>query len=245
MAERREPSTGGVSSAADTGYRAERRPANNPTASAGGRNIGTSVMLAILVVGLVAAGWFILNQKDMIDKQEGLLSEADTRLKVLEDRLRMTDETLSETGDQTKEKITFWESEIRKLWSVVNDRDKRLIDQNTASIGKLQKTAEAIESALRAQSVQVDRHEQGMVRQQDLLDQLAAMELQMQQLVASQQDLIAKLNSQREGLNAMKSDLSRRVTENEQAISAIDAYRSQISNRLNELERKIVSPPLN
>jgi len=245
MAERREPSTGGLSTAGATDYRAERRPASSGSGGAGGRNIGTSMILAILVVGLVAAGWFILNQKEMIDKQSGLLGEADTRLKVLEDRLRLTDETLTETGDQTKEKITFWESEIRKLWAVVNDRDKRLIDQNTASIGKLQKTAEAIESALRAQSVQVDRHEQGMARQQDLVDQLAAMELQMQQVVASQQDLITKLNSQREGLNAMKSDLSRRVGESEQAIDAIDAFRSQISNRLNELERKIVSPPLN
>ncbi len=244
MAERREPSTGGVSTTGSSDYRADRRPANSAGGGDGGTNIGTSVILAILVVGLVAAGWFILNQKEMIDKQSGLLGEADTRLKVLEDRLRLTDETLTETGDQTKEKITFWESEIRKLWAVVNDRDKRLIDQNTASIGKLQKTAEAIESALRAQGVQVDRHEQATARQQDLVDQLAAMELQMQQLVASQQDLIAKLNTQREGLNAMKSDLSRRVSESEQAIDAIDAFRSQISNRLNELERKIVSPPL-
>lgn len=245
MSERREPSTGGLSTAGERDYRAERRPSAASTSVGSGRNIGTSVILAFLVAGLVAAGWFILNQKEMIDQQALLLGDADARLKVMEDRLRLTDETLSETGDQTKEKITFWESEIRKLWSVVNDRNKRLIDQNAASIGTLQKTAAAIESALRAQGVQVDRHEQGLAKQQQLLDQLAAMELQLQQVVASQQDLISKLNTQREGLTAMKSDLTRRLGESEQAIDAIDAFRAQMSNRMNELERRVVSPPLN
>lgn len=201
-----------------------------------------SVILAILIAGLAASGWFILNQKEMLDRQSALLEEADGRIKVMEDRLRLTDETLSETGDQTQEKISFWESEIRKLWAVTNDRNKRLIDQNQAGIGKLQKSLAGIEAEIRKQQTQVDRHEQVAARQQQLLDQLTGMELQMQRLVASQNEMIQKFNTQQQGLTTLRNDLSRRLTETEQGITAIDAFRAQISNRLNELERRLPAP---
>jgi len=250
MAERKDPSTGSLNTAGEREYRAERRPATS--SSGGGRSdassrggMGVNITLAVLLVGLLAAGWFILNQKQLLDHQNTMLVEADARIKVLEDRLRMTDETLSETGDQTNEKMSFWESETRKIWALVKDKLERQLNQTMANVGTLQKTDAAIEARLREQGVQVDKLEQGLGRIQQLTDQLASMELQFQQVVDSQRDLVEKFNTQQKGLGTMRDDLNRRMRENEEAITAIDAFRAQISNRLNTLERQLTSPPLN
>lgn len=248
MAERRDPSTGSLSTAGEKDYRAERRPSGSSPAraDAGPRGgLGVNIALALLVAGLLAAGWFILNQKQLLDQQNTMLVEADARIKVLEDRLRLTDETLSETGDQTNEKMSFWESETRKLWAVVKDKHERLINQATAQVGSLQKTDAAIEARLREQGVQVDKLEQGLGRIQQLTDQLAGMELQFQQVVDSQRDLVEKFNTQQKGLGAMRDDFNRRLQENEDAINAIDAFRAQMSNRMNALERQVSAPPVN
>ncbi len=248
MAERQDPSTGSLSTAGERDYRPERRPAGGAapradTTSRGG--MGVNIALAILIAGLLAAGWFILNQKNLLDQQNTMLVEADARIKVLEDRLRMTDETLSETGDQTNEKMSFWESETRKIWAVVKDKHERMINQAAANVASLQKTDSAIEARLREQGVQVDKAEQGLGQMRQLTDQLAAMELQFQQVVDSQRDLVEKFNTQQKGLGAMRDDLNRRMKENEDAINAIDAFRAQMSNRMNTLERQVTAPPLN
>ncbi len=253
MAQRRDPSTssgGGISAdPGDNRYRsgggAGGRP-SRPAASSGGgggRGVGTSIVLAILIAGLAGAGWFIANQHQLIGKQQAALDAADNRLKLLEDRLRMTDEALSDTGDETKEKINFWESEIRKLWAVSNERNKKWIEDNRANIGKLGKQVGEVAASQRTMKSAVDRHDKSLAQQQDIIDQLASVELQFQQLISSQRDLVDRVNALNQQVSGVRTDLAGRVAENEQAITAIDAYRRQINNRLNDLERRLAPSP--
>ena len=50
---------------------------------------------------------------------------AQNRIAVLEDRLRITDEAMTNTGQNTNEQIGFWETEIRKLWAITNERNRK------------------------------------------------------------------------------------------------------------------------
>ncbi len=204
-----------------------------------GRMIGLNLMLAVLVAGLVVAGWFIANQHQLLVEEALALEDAKGRIAVLEDRLRVTDEALTETGQTTNEQINFWESEIRKLWGVTNDRNKKWIKENEAALAKLSKSMTALELADKEVKGTLGRHESAFAQQQSMIDQLTSIEIQMQQVLRSQRDLVDKVNSAQQSVAGLQSGLTNRVRENEQAVAAIDAYRQQLNSRLADIERKL------
>jgi DNA repair exonuclease SbcCD ATPase subunit len=203
------------------------------------RTVGLNVMLAVLVAGLVVAGWFIANQHQLLIEEAQALEDAKSRIVVLEDRLRVTDEALTETGQTTNEQINFWESEIRKLWAVTNDRNKKWIKDNEAAVVKLSKSLTALELADQEVKATLGRHESAFTQQQSMIDQLTSIEIQMQQVMRSQRDLVDKVNSAQQAVAGLQSGLTNRVRENEQAVAAIDAYRQQLNSRLADIERKL------
>ncbi len=205
----------------------------------GSRNLGLNLVLAVLVAGLLISGWFIANQHQLLIEETQALADAKDRIVVLEDRLRVTDEALTETGQTTNEQINFWESEIRKLWAVTNDRNKKWIKDNEAAISKLSKSLAALEIADRDMKATLGRHESSFAQQQSMIDQLTSIELQMQQVLRSQRDLVDKVNSAQQSVAGLQSGLTNRVRENEQAVAAIDAYRQQLNSRLADIERRL------
>ena len=213
---------------------ARRRPA--PTRRRGGGGLaGATAILVILVLGLTAAGWFIASQQRQLAEGQVQLTDANTRIAALEERLSMTDQVLSETDAETDEQINFWESEIRKLWAVSNDRNKKWIQDNQKLLTTQKSAINALEATNKTLKSSVDRHEQALGRQQAVADQLAAIELQLQQMLRRQQDLVDRVNSSSQSIAAM----NRQAEEHGQAIDAIDAYRKQFNTRLLDIERRL------
>ena len=140
-----------------------RRPSSS--SGDGGRSLGVNLMLAVLVAGLVVAGWFIANQHQLLTAEKKALDSAESRIALLEERLRMTDETLVDSEKDTEEQIGFWESEIRKLWSISNERNRKWIKDNEAALAKLTKTLNAIETSNRELGTAVGRHEEAFRQQ--------------------------------------------------------------------------------
>jgi len=210
----------------------------------GGRMIGVNLILVVLIAGLVLAGWFIANQHQQLTAESAALDDAEARLKVLEDRLRTTDEAMTETGQETSEQINFWESEIRKLWAVSNERNKKWIQDNQKAIEGQKKSMDELLASNRNLSAAVGRHETAFKQQQDIIDQLTGLELQIQQLVNSQRELITSVNKVQQTVTS----LAARVGDNEQAVAAIDSWRVQLNSRLTAMERRLdnlsVSPTL-
>lgn len=210
--------------------------------SGGGRMVGINLILAVLVAGLVVAGWFIANQHQLLTDEKKALDAAESRIALLEDRLRMTDETLIDSEKDTEEQIGFWESEIRKLWAVTNERNRKWIKDNEAAVAKLGKTLAALETSNRELGSAVGRHEAAFKQQQAIIDQLTSMEISIQQLANTQRAVVDKVNSASQSVAALNSGLASRVRENEQAVAAIDAYRIQVNTRLANIERKLDGP---
>jgi chromosome segregation ATPase len=207
----------------------------------GGRMIGVNLILAVLVAGLVIAGWFIANQHQLLTAEKKALDAAESRIALLEDRLRMTDETLIDSEKDTEEQIGFWESEIRKLWAVSNERNRKWIKDNEAAVAKLTKTLDSIESGNRELSNAVGRHETAFQQQQAIIDQLTSMEISIQQLANTQRDIVDRVNAASQSVASLNAGLAGRVGENEQAVAAIDAYRVQVNTRLANIERRLDS----
>jgi len=221
-----------------TGYRRGGKP-RPPERGGTGRVLGLNVVLAILVAGLVASGWFVANQYQQLREAERALAEADRRLVRLEERLQMTDQTMSDSGDEVQDQLGFWESEIRKVWDVANKRNKNWI---VANQGKLKRQADqlaTIEASLVSLKSSVSRHDQAFGQQREMLDQLAAVDLQLRQVAEQQRRMTDQLNVARQGFASLESGLERRVANNEEAVEAIDAYRVQLNNRLNDVRRRM------
>ena len=231
-----EPGASSISTAPDD---ARRRPASGgrPRPSSGGRSIAFNLVVAALVAGLGVAGWFIANQHQLLVEEQRKAAEADSRLRALEERLRMTDQVMTETEAETDEEINFWESEVRKLWAVANERNKKWIQDNQKLLQTQKAAIASLQSSDRTLKSAVDRHDNAFNQQQALIDQLASIELQLQQVLRGQRDLVDRVNAAAQTTAASSS----RVTENEQAIAAIDAYRVQVNTRLSNIESQLRS----
>jgi len=239
MAER--PGRGAISTSPDD-LAGRRRPAGGSrrrsSEGRGSRMFGNSVMV-LLIGGLAIAGWFIAEQYQRLEAESDALADARSRIEVLEDRLRVTDEALTERGESTSEQINFWESEIRKLWAVTNERNKKWIEENQQAIATLQKSLSGLQSTNREIQSTLGRHESAFEAQQELVDEFNSIQMQLQQVSRSQRDLVDRVNSAQQTVAQLRSGLADRVEETEQAVAAIDAYRLQLNSRLADIERRL------
>jgi DNA repair exonuclease SbcCD ATPase subunit len=244
MADR--PGKGAISTSPDDSAGRRRTPGpsrrrGGGEGGGGGSRIFGNTILAILIGGLVVAGWFIAEQYQQLQAESDALADAQSRLRVLEDRLRVTDEALTERGQATSEQINFWESEIRKLWAVTNDRNKKWIEENQQAIVALNKSLTGLQATSRETQSTLGRHESAFARQQEVVDELNNIQMQLQQVSRSQRDLVDRVNAAQQTVAQLQSGLANRVKENEQAIAAIDAYRLQLNSRLADIERRIAN----
>ncbi|MCZ6618669.1 MAG: hypothetical protein O7E57_11100 [Gammaproteobacteria bacterium] len=226
-----------------TGYR-RGAGARRGGGTGGGRMIGVNLILAVLVAGLVIAGWFIANQHQLLGKERRAAAAAEERITSLEERLRATETAMTGSGQDTNEKLIFWEDEIRKVWDI-GKRNKNWIKDNESALGKQQKTIQTLETGNRDLKAAVGRHEVAFVQQQAIIDQLTGVELQLQQLIKAQRELVDKVNASRQSVASLQAGLVNRVEDNEQAVAAIDAYRLQLNTRLADIERRLSSLSVN
>ncbi len=240
MAERPRTSPTSISTRPEdaTGYRrggATRRGGG----AGGGRMIGVNLILMVLVAGLVIAGWFIANQHQLLGEQQRVLAEAEQRIAALENRLGATETAMTGSGVDTQAQIGLWEDEIRKLWVIGNERNKKWIKDNERALGKQGKIIQTLETGNRDLKAAVGRHETAFAQQQAIIDQLTGVELQLQRLIKAQRDLVDKVNASRQTVASLQAGLVNRVKDNEQAVAAIDAYRLQLNTRLADIERRL------
>ncbi|MEM9623620.1 MAG: hypothetical protein AAF993_18385 [Pseudomonadota bacterium] len=241
MSQRQQPD---LSTAESSNYRRGGKRSAKPGRSGGnsggvGRQLGSNLIMAILVAGLVLAGWFIANQQQVLVAEQARLSAADDRLKLLEARLSATDSALAQEGEDTSEKIGLWESEIRKLWAVSNERNKKWIQDNQKAVKSLTGSLDGIKAANRDMQAAVGRHDAAFDQQQALVDQLTSLELQMQQVVRGQRDLVDKVNTASQSVASLRATLASKVDDNAEAIQSIDAYRVAVNSRLADIERRL------
>jgi chromosome segregation ATPase len=184
---------------------------------------------------LIVAGWFVAGQQQTLAENQKTLFSANHRLEQLEERLHLTDETMSQSGDEVQSEMGLWKDEIRKLWDVSNKRNRTWIQDNQATLKKQAATLSGVQAELRDIRSAVSNHDKAFDQQTQMLDKLTAIEIQLQSMVARQRSLVDGVN----GLKQTAANLQTRVQSNEQAIEAIDAYRVQMNRRLVDISKRL------
>lgn len=218
--------------------RTTRRGDGQPVRSApaaGGTSLVVNVVLAVLLAGLTACGWFIVTQNQALERAQAERADAEARLKRIEDRLSMTDQALSDTSSQTQDKLAYWESEIRKLWDVSNKRNKDWIEDNQAAIKKLQSGMDSQTQALAQVKAQAADLRKAVGTQDQILEQLTLLDKRSSDLLTQQRALTDTVTTLKQSSGA----LDRRVKDNEEAVRAIDGFRRDVVARITRLQERV------
>lgn len=227
-----------------------------PSASRSNSPLMVGLLLLMLVmIGFL--GWMHVKQAQSVSSLTKELNDAMSfvnQSKLLmarfEGELTEAGAELEQTGTAAEKKLAFLDSEMRKLWGVAGDRNKKAIEANKSAVDGLAAKLELIkadqEKTLKTITATIDRSVKSMREEMKVLGKLTSDMVLLEKMVASAASESAltrdSLEGQVDGLSkriAKLSDESARSVENSKAISSIDASRQQLNERIVSLERKL------
>lgn len=194
------------------------------------------VLVVILLLGLGGLGYFFVQ----VTENLALLQ---SRFDDLESKIDSTDESLNQSGTARGIKLKshdeildkHW-SEIKKLWGVSNDRNRKKIEAQEKSI-------KSLEASRAARKKDVANLTAKLTKTGKSVDSMAsaslAAKLEVNDMVNQSQELVDQLNSLKQSLKASQLDLQTRVAGNEEAINAIDAYRRQVNRDIQQIKQQL------
>lgn len=184
--------------------------------SSGGNGRGGSAMLWVLLIVLAVAagaGWY--SQEQRVQALEGQLEEADywarqskLALARFEGELSETGENLQERGATLEEQLAAQkkrldtaDSEIRKLWAIANERNKKRLDEQQERIAALESGLAEGKQAITALEASVEK-----VRS-SLSADIAALKQQTETSISSLQDANRQATDQLTKLSQQLADV--------------------------------------
>ncbi|NMT64751.1 hypothetical protein [Marinobacter orientalis] len=236
----RKPEAAGRGAGGDGGTR---KPAGKPGKGSGGGGSGRGVMLAIgllIVAGAAGAGWY--QQEQRIQMLEGQLEEADywarqskLALARFEGDLSETGENLQEKGESIEDRLAVQEerldtadSEIRKLWGVANDRNRKRLDDHEASLESLRADVDSGKREREQLMASVEELEASVTSRLDEVE--TDLERQITAVRETGQENASRLTELDESLSGVDKMVERQLVrfEREQQL-AIDGLESRIA----------------
>ncbi len=229
-----------------------------------------SVAYLVLVIMVAAlAGWGLYEQAQEIGELKAesreaveLIKQSKLLMARFEGQLLEADAAQVQTGTEVDKQLRFLDSEMRKLWAVSNDRNKKAIAENKEELAVLSKSVDGLKVALEGTGKTLaafeSRHEQGVKREAELAAQLNVAQKELAGVVASLAkleagvaDLVSQAKQATEQLAVVKSgqaalqkqvsavDLGPKVRDIEKTIESVDASRLQVNQRLVSLEKRV------
>lgn len=218
----------------------------------GGNGRGSSAMLWVLLIVLAVAagaGWY--SQEQRVQALEGQLEEADywarqskLALARFEGELSETGENLQERGATLEEQIAAHtkrldtaDSEIRKLWAIANERNKKRLDEQQERIAALESGLAEGKQAIGALEASVEK------TRSSLSADIAALKQQTETSIAALReasrqatDQLTKLSQQLADVDqVIESRIRRFEQEQKLGISGMEGRISALERETDEL----------
>jgi chromosome segregation ATPase len=257
--ERKEPTLGGLSARDEhdeqpaPSAHAEQSTAAGyaaaPPTAAPQQGPGVVAVLALLVAiaGIAGSGYLAWQ----LTESQKALADAEQRVAGLETRLSLNSSESSQTVDQIQDKLKWADSEIRKLWGVSQDTNRKRIVANEDAVVALKRQLKAVEKRAASAGASANSAKdsiKGVKRElQAKLDKLSTQLAQADKAAAKLQENseqmeslsidVQRVSQQLPGLR----DLASRVKSNEEAVAAIDTYRRNTNNDILKLKRQLKS----
>jgi DNA repair exonuclease SbcCD ATPase subunit len=196
------------------------------------------IALLLALAGLGLGGYFAMKLMDT----QAELKKADTRIADLENRLSMSSDESSQSLTQVDAKLKWVDSEIRKLWGISNDVNRKAISANSEKITELGKgLAAAKKDATDAKSAAATLQPQLAESKTAITAALAKVDSATSGF-AEQRKRIQDLTEQLDRTEAQLANLrtlEQKVRTNEEAIAAIDAYRRTINRDILQIKQQL------
>ncbi|GBO83115.1 hypothetical protein [Marinobacter salsuginis] len=241
------PSSGGKGETS-----APAKPPKGRKGGNGGSGRGSSAMLWVLLIVLAVAGgagWY--SQEQRVQALEGQLEEADywarqskLALARFEGELSETGENLQERGATLEEQIAAHtkrldtaDSEIRKLWAIANERNKKRLDDQQERIAALESGLAEGKQAIGALEASVEK------ARSSLSADIAALKQQTETSITALQeasrqatDQLTKLSQQLADVDqVIESRIRRFEQEQKLGISGMEGRISALERETDEL----------
>ncbi len=212
-----------------------------PQAASGGGNGLAITALILALVGVAGSGF--LGWKWMESEKD--LSQANDRLETLEKRIAITSSESSEYVDQIQEKLEWADSEIRKLWGVAHDTNRKNIAANTEAVKSLRSQLASVKNTASSADQAVGQLRSALDETQSQVSSVNETIEELRQAAGSLEEQSTRLQNLAEEVDQIESRLGQlsgladRVQTNEEAINAIDAYRRSINRDILAIKEQL------
>lgn len=185
-------------------------------------------LLFALATGVFAGFvyWQLQQTQQQLAASVNQMAQAEQRIADLEGRLRLAGDESSQSLTALQTNVKENSAEIRKLWGVAYDKNRKAIEALNSETAKLQKTIASLDSSVKKQVGDVTGELKVLT---ELMEGQQAVISRADRSLSSQAETLSNLGNK---LNALDSELRRRVSANEEAIRAIDAFRVQVNREL-------------
>lgn len=158
---------------------------------------------------------------------------AEVRIAELEGKLDLTGDESAASLTAVQAKLKWADAEIRKLWGVSHDTNRKLINTNKSKLAGLAKQLKSQEVKLSGSLNKALSSVDGVKSQMDSVNQKSS---QRQTQVEILSDRLTQLEDSEAALRSS-------ITEHEQAIAAIDSFRRKVNQDLLVLKNAASNTP--
>ncbi len=209
--------------------------------SSSGDSSGTVIIIVTLILAVLlgALGYWVseqfnqvYGQFDRVNQQFDLLSK---RVKVLESKLDVSNDNMLNSDAAVKATLKEHGSEIRKLWGISYDRNKKSIKANQDALKSLKKTAKQLQAESKAYSGKFKATEQKL---SSLGGQLGDIDFKatMAKLSSSQKASETKLNALSEKVEPIGSLLEKQAVEVKLQAKKVNELNDELLRSITDLQ---------
>lgn len=209
----------------------------------------------------------LADTKTQVEGARTQLAGSGEKIARLESRLTSADEDMSRAGADVGNQLTGMgrqlnalnkqleaaNSEIRKLWGVSNDRNRKSIQSNTDSLNNLDKGLKDLQTSLDSLRSSTSNRTSEAQTAVDQIDQIAAgfgrleaaFDETRQELLLEMEGL-RSIRSQQQGqtqrlteMNSLMSAMEAKLNDFDEDVTAINQHRRQLSQQILALQRDI------
>ena len=243
--------------------------ARKHVAPAPGPSIFSLLLMLVVLAGLGGGAWLYWQQqleltelRQNLADATGFIGQSKLLMARMEGELSETGAELEQSGSAAEKKLAFLDSEMRKLWGVTNDRNKKLIRSNSEQLEsvslKLEKLSDQYNAGSKASKGQlselqggVSKIEAAMAKSLSILDgrvsglagEVSITRAEQEDVLADLQKIVSDVKSEVDNGGLKQASQIKKLLvqakNSETSIESINASRLQLNQRVVDLERKL------
>jgi chromosome segregation ATPase len=191
--------------------------------------VGIYFLLILLLLVSAGAGYWLWQQNMQLRND---LYGAKSEIQNLDHQLLAADVSANEQGETLEETLKNHESEIRKLWGVSYDTNRKSIESNDAAIEELQKKLSSMRDTISTQSKRIAVQAEAFNEVEAGFNKLVPTVASIDETVKT---VAAKQDAQAKQLQASEKSIAAQAGQNEAQALSLD----QILQDLTALQKKV------